>query len=254
MHKDTQIIMPVIPSKVISFLIKTTLVLVALNLIACYLRNVLGYESVFTFIQKFYMDSEGNVPAFFSTSILFFSAFLFFLISKAKKSTGDPFYKHWAGLSLIFCLLACDEGFQFHEMLAIPFNTLKPTGIFLFSWVLGAGLFVVIFSIAYIRFLLSLPAKYSRNFFLAGLIFISGTLGMEMVGGWIVENYGREGILYSVIFTIEETLEITGIILLINTLLHYIQEQLQSVVFTFNKKAPETERAKTEATLLEPVL
>ncbi|KAA3439593.1 hypothetical protein [Rufibacter hautae] len=139
-------------------------------------------------------------------------------------------------------------------MLSIPLNTLKLTGIFLFSWVLGAGVLVAIFSIAYIKFLLSLPLKYSRNFFLAGLIFISGTLGMEMLGGWIVENYGREGITYSIVFTIEETLEITGIILLINTLLQYTQEHLQSLSFTFDKKTPETERAKTETAVLEPAL
>lgn len=214
-----------IPSgKVVRFLFFTTAVLVVLNLLAILVKFGGGYEQALGFVPGFSLDKEANIPTFFSGLILLLSGFLFGIIAWYRKRKQEGFVLHWGILSAVFVFMALDEVASFHENLILPIrSSLNLSGIFYYSWVVVGLLFLLAFAASYLKFFFSLSTTYRLGFFLAGFAYICGALGMELVGGYYAEHYGLENLPYALITTVEETLELIGILLLIKYLLLYLQ-------------------------------
>jgi hypothetical protein len=175
--------------------------------------------------NTFTLDSEMNIPSYFSSAILLMSAGLLFLVFKTRKNKRGPYTGHWGFLSVVFILLSLDELFSFHERIIGPVRKIvKVGGIFSYEWVILAIPLVLIFSISYSKFLFHLPPKSRILFTLAALLFIGGTLGGEMLSGWYASNFGEGDSNYIMLTIFEETLEMSGIIVFIHSilwLLHY---------------------------------
>jgi len=73
-----------------------------------------------------------------------------------------------------------------------------------------------------------------RTFFVAATIYIGGCIGFELIGGHYAELHGRENLIYSMIATVEESLEMGGIIVFIWGLLTYISENHKEVRLLFD--------------------
>ena len=136
------------------------------------------------FVKLFNLDEEGNIPTFFSASTLLLCSALLAIIAFAKKKEDAPYRLHWKALSIIFLFLSLDEASSLHEIATLPLRSaLNASGFLKNTWVILGAVFVLIFVLAYLRFLADLPRK-SRNLFLvAGALFIGGALGVEMIGG-----------------------------------------------------------------------
>jgi len=83
-----------------------------------------------------------------------------------------------------------------------------------------------------IPFLKRLPPKAALHFIIAGAIYVMGAIGMEMPGANVAYYYAQLGqgeglhetsILYDVITTIEESLELTGIVFFNYVLMRYVK-------------------------------
>ncbi len=209
------------------------------------------------FHDLFSLDQELNIPAWYSSFLLLFSSGLLALITYIKKA--DRYYISWRNLSIIFLWLSLDEAFSFHEILIIPslrevlnlspifFQTWVIVGIplviffafkyfkflqhlpkktqhlfLLAAWVIVGIPLVIFFAVKYFKFLLHLPKKTQHLFLLAATVYLSGTLGMEMLGGILREYFGRLGIITAIGILIEELLEMTGIVIFIYALLAYL--------------------------------
>ncbi len=231
MSKNLEIQFSVNHKRVIKVLSFIVLILVVFNLVAIHLQYNLHYPTAFTFIPKFKMDMEGNIPTFFSCIILFFSSFLFRLIAIVKKRTNDSFYRYWFGLSIIFFIMGFDEGFILHEIISGLLSVYKFSGIFYYSWLIVAIVLLLLFVAAYLKFFLSLPNFYKFHFFSAALIYLAGAVGMEMMDGLYASHYGQRNIIYGLLATIEETLEMGGVVYLINTLFNYLRNYLGMLSF-----------------------
>ena len=72
-------------------------------------------------------------------------------------------------------------------------------------------------------------------FSIAAIIYVGGGLVSEGVGGWYSYMYGEENFIYSIIVTIEEIFELTGIVLLIYGLLDYISNYRSQISFSIQK-------------------
>ena len=59
---------------------------------------------------------------------------------------------------------------------------------------------------------------------IAAAIYITGILGLEMYGAAFADQAGKENLGYTIIFTIEEVFEMSGITLLIYALLDYLRQ------------------------------
>ncbi len=128
-------------------------------------------------------------------------------------------------LSLIFLLLSFDEAACIHEGLGnILSHRLHTSGIFTYAWVIPGGIFMLLVCICSMGFLRHLPERTRRDVVIAGAIYVTGTLGWEMAGGWYDSVYGSRNLTYMTLTVREEAFESAGIILFINSLLIYLKE------------------------------
>ena len=181
-------------------------------------------------MKKFNIDGENTYSAYFSMLILLASSVLLFFIAWTYKQQGLKFQKHWFLLALLFLYLSMDESIEIHEKF-IPivqqlFN--RSDGVFIFAWVIPFGVLVVLLGLGYIRFLLHLPKKTVWRMVAAAAIYVGGALGMEVVGTVVLETLG-DGLGYQLCMTIEETMEMLGIVYFMYTLLDYISHKCNHV-------------------------
>lgn len=180
---------------------------------------------VFRFTQWFDLDIEYNLPSWYSALAIFASALLFLVIAVSRESRLDYVKLCWFGLGLIFLFLSADEAFQLHEALGDKVETqVVATGLFYFPWVIPYLSLLVLLAAFYVRFLFLLPRKTAKRLVLAAALFLTGAVVFDMLGGREAELNGYDSITYCVLYTIEEVLEMLGILVLIHTLLAYIED------------------------------
>jgi hypothetical protein len=196
-----------------------------------------GHKRIYGLIQLFDLDFEHNIPTFFSTTLILICFLLLIAISSLKSSHREYFVFHWQVLAAIFFLMAIDETASIHERLVDPTRKILSSGnhlgIFHFSWVIPGIAFIALLSIFFLQFWLHLPAKTRYSFLVAAIVYISGVIGFEMIGGYYAELYGKENLIYNFFVTIEESLEMIGIIVFIESLLEYIANNYYGVQLRF---------------------
>lgn len=174
-------------------------------------------------LRLFHLDEEANFPTFYSSLLFVISSILLLFIARLKYNLGTN-YRYWIVLSLIFLFLAADEIVQLHEKFSnIIYQKFHIGGIFRFSWWIVYALLMIILSVIYLKFFIHLPKRIQKIFLLAALIFISGSILLEIIGTYIysIDNYIKTFTFY-VISSIEETLEMIGLVIFIYGLLKYI--------------------------------
>ena len=218
------------PGRVLRTLLVVIAVLAALSLLGQSVRFFLGYERALGFVPEFSVDHENNIPTYFSTVLLLGAALLLGVITHVVRRTQQAFPRHWLGLSCIFVYLSVDEFASLHERLREPVQyAFAPDGIFYFGWVIPALGLVVLFGLAYIRFFWHLPPRWKRLFLMSGGLYVGGSLGMELVGGWYVEQHGVENMTYALIATVEEVMEMSGMAVFLYTLLSYLNAHVSRI-------------------------
>jgi hypothetical protein len=185
------------------------------------------------FGPKFNLSRERNIPTYFSSLNLAFAGLLLGVIAGVKKRADDKYAGHWGVLALIFLFLSLDETAGLHEWLADPMDrVVTPAGIFYYSWVAAAIPLLLLFAVSYFKFLLHLPRKSQILFALAGVVYISGALGFELFEGWYADLKSVD-LTYRAIATVEDIIEMVGVLLFIYALLHYLVNNLKEIKFRF---------------------
>ena len=222
-------------SRISQILFSIFIVLIAANIVGLYFRFILGYDHVYGLVEKFNFDIEISIPTFFSSVILLIAASLLGILTIVKKRQSDTYVVQWAILSIIFLCLSIDEAASLHEMLIDPLrNTFNLTGIFYFSWVIPGFIFVSLLSLLYFKFTWNLPPAVRNQFIASALIYLSGAIGVELIGGHFSSVYGENNLSYGLITSLEESLEMFGVIFFIKALLGYIEAIVSSIRFVFN--------------------
>ncbi|MEM8673327.1 MAG: hypothetical protein AAGF83_05570 [Cyanobacteria bacterium P01_G01_bin.67] len=182
------------------------------------------------------LDRELNFPTWYSAFMLGFCGLLLHIIAVGKKRQGDRYAKDWQLLSVIFGLMAIDEIVSIHEILIIPeISEALNLPWFLHSmWVIPGLAFVAWFGIRYRKFVLHLPPESRQQFIIAACTYIGGALIMEMVGSHFAESIGQQHLIYALIATVEEVLEMTGIVIFIHGLLCYLRNWAQQLDLQIN--------------------
>jgi len=197
------------------------------------------------FVEKFHLNYEGNIPTFYSFLALVFSYVLLGAIAHVKNLDNDHYKNHWKILSFIFLYLSVDEICQVHEYFTHPMKKLlNATGFLSFTWVVPFIFLVAIFALYYSKFLFHLPISTKKMFVAAFALYIGGAIGMEMPGGYLAYTIGRQTLPYLIVMTIEESLEMLGIVVFIHALMSYIKIYLGGVswnIYIEGKKQQVTE-------------
>lgn len=198
------------------------LILTTISIAIQFCKYVFNYRA--DWMAMFNLDREMNFPTWYSTLMLAFCALLLRAITVGKKRLSDPYYRHWKLLSIIFWLMAIDEILDLHAFLIIPdlAKALKLPWFLHSTWVIPGIIVVIIFVRQYWKFTVNLPKKSRSHFMLAAMLYIGGSLGMEMVGSYYAELEGQQHLTYALMATLEEVMEMSGIIVFIYGLLFYI--------------------------------
>lgn len=220
-------LVPVTPVCITRWLAGITTGLLLASLIGQSIKHLTGHDRVYGLITLFDVNVEANVPTYFSAAILLFAAGLLALIAIVKAATEDPYRRHWAVLAAAFVLMSLDEAIRIHERLGNPTRALlgpRAGEVVYFAWIIPGAAIMLAFALSFLRFALHLPARTRWRTFMAATLFTGGALGGEVLGGQYARLYGEEGFGYLLIVTIEEGLEMAGVVLWIDTLLRYLAE------------------------------
>lgn len=224
----------IFPRKVALLLTLVVLSLVLAHVGVEYLKFFHGHVRLLGFQRQLNLDSENNIPTWYSSSTLLLSALLLAVIGLANKRKNDPFAFQWLGLAAIFLYLSLDEAASLHEMtrhLSKPM--LEAVGYFhgflYATWVVFGALFVLIVALAYLRFLAALPAQTRSLFLIAGTLFVGGAIGIESLSGRHAYFYGFENFGYTMYVACEEGLEMLGSVVFLYALLTHLGSSIGGV-------------------------
>lgn len=184
-----------------------------------------GHTYAHGFIPLFDLDKEKNVPSFYSASAMILCSILLTIVAVTEKRLRRSGYvMFWGFLAFAFLFLAYDELFMVHEQLNFLRLTMNTSGLLYFAWVLPyAALAATVCGLS-LRFVIGLPKHVRFLVFLSGIIYISGALGMESISASIFEysDNSNADIRYVFVTTLEELMEMFGVVIFIRALLEYL--------------------------------
>lgn len=225
MDKLTLPVCYLFPQKVTKVLSVVIAILLFFNLLEKKVIRLLnGLTHLHLTPHYFALEQEGTFISLYSGLTLGFCALLLTLIANINKTIDSRFKSYWQALSYIFWYLALDELCGIHEIL-IPIlkNFVHAKGFIYFPWVIVGAIAVIVFLIVFRDFIWNLPPQIRTLFSLAGAIYVGGALGMEIIDGYIGDVIGFDTKAFWIASTIEELLEMFGVVVFIQGLLSYIQ-------------------------------
>lgn len=138
-------------------------------------------------------------------------------------SLWDRCRSPWRFLSVVVLGVAIDEAVQFHEMFVPALrNAFGFSGALTFAWVVPySGLVLALAAIA-IRAVLALPRRQRAQVVIAAMVFLAGAIGMEVVGAAYADANGQKNLVFALLTTLEETLEMVGVAIAIDAFVHLL--------------------------------
>lgn len=225
------------PPRVLTALLLCFCFLLLANCLMLVARFSFGYESLLTLIPTWDFNTEGNIPTLFTTTTFLLAGLLLSIIAHTKYKTKQA-YLAWLILALVFLFLAADEATSIHERVGQLFrNQTNTSGVFNISWVIPYGIAAAIFGISYTRFLLGLPRRIAAIFIISGIVFVTGAIGIELLGGAQKIRSGDDTLSYALLYTVEESLEMLGVITFVYGLVSYINSEYGDLKLVATKES-----------------
>ncbi|MBL8002951.1 MAG: hypothetical protein JNL05_13440 [Flavobacteriales bacterium] len=179
----------------------------------------------------FDMDREDNMPTFFNCGLFFLGAVLFYLAGRSERNLPQ---RPWMVMTAAFLFLAIDEGAQVHEQFMLV--TLRligwdqwHMGWLYYAWVIPYGIAAGALGIYMLRFVVKLPAATRNGLFLSGVLYVLGAVVMEAWSGKVAEAAHDtdlpSNLAYCMIITVEETLEMVGLIVCIHVMMRLLADR-----------------------------
>ena len=200
--------------------------LVAINMGMQAYRLIAHQEHVFG-LPMFNLDHEFNIPSLFSTILLLSASALLALVALLEGGRKAADRWKWGILATGFLVMGLDETLSLHEKVIEPLRNLlggqhQHLGIFYFAWVIPAIALVGALGVFFLPFLLRLPRRTAIAFVISGAIYVGGALGVELIEGWWREGHGHRNLTYHVLVSLEEGMEMVGVIAFIHALMDHI--------------------------------
>lgn len=222
---------------------KILLVLVSIDLMFLLLHGVtrladwkLPAESPLrSFLRVFSMGGEPTIPTWFAIVQLMALSALLIVVGIRVRARGGRFLP-WGLLAALATYVSIDEQVKIHETLVDPMRELFgiTSGPFLLAWVIPALALVGIVGVVFLPFFLRLPVATRWRFTLAVVVFVSGAVGMEMIDAGTFEYLKQFGIwemrIKSMMYGLEELLELLGVSLAIWAVLRHLADNLERPV------------------------
>lgn len=225
------------PRRLARQLLGITVALSLMSLSIAVVGTATGHGRMMGLGRLFSVAAESNIPTWYSSSALLICAMLLGVIAAGKRAMGDRYTGHWRILAIALLFLSVDEAASIHELAGVAMDRLPKDGLMQLSWVLPAAVGMSIFGLMYVRFMFHLPPSTRRHLLLAALVFGTGALGLEAVGGLWRTAHGAAGIGLALMETLEEFLEMAGVVILVYGLTRYISTYMQGITVSIGDVA-----------------
>jgi hypothetical protein len=221
------------PRAAVALLVGATALVAALGALSGILKHALGVaHGPLDLVPLLDLGAEAGLGAWYTSVLLLLAAALLALVGWVASARGQRFARHWLVLGAIFLLLSADETIQFHERVAWPIErVLRLKGAFLYGWVIPALAFLLVLGLSYFKFLAHLSPRTRRRFVLAGVIYVGGAVGLEMVEGVYATRHGNATGAYALLVAVEEVMEMSGVALFVAALLAHARDACGGVTF-----------------------
>ena len=192
-------------------------------------------SSLYKLFCRFDLGHEPSLPQFVSAVGHVSCSCLLFFLAFVEWKSKRPIFRSWFMLGCVFIYLSIDESIMIHEMFNRPLREHLGLGeYFFFPWVLVALAAVVIVGFASLKLLRFVDSKTRWLFVIAGIVFVSGAVGMELVAGVIFadagsEELGVQRISHVIAQAIEEGMELSGISIFFWAIVNYIRQSVGSL-------------------------
>lgn len=188
--------------------------LTAGHIIYTYLYRHAGYVRGIGLLSVLNLEAENSFGTWVASLLLLAIAVGLMWIAQSAASEK----REWWGLGILVLAMSCDEVSGIHERLVVLREIAKSQGIqlppmFYFAWTIPALIGVVVIAILYARFLFRLPRAHAPRLFAAAGCYFGGAVGIEMLSGSVLVQYGAEGALYAWYTLAEEVVELLGLAL-----------------------------------------
>ncbi|MBO6633297.1 hypothetical protein [Parvibaculum sp.] len=219
------------PTGISSLLWAASFTVIALGLFREWYVAAFGLETLVQDLRHIAFNAEHCLPAWYTSLLLALSAAILAIVTASAARNGENYLFHWAILTLIFIGLSIDEATGVHEVAIEPLReSLGLSGFLHFAWVIPGMVLVALAGLAYLPFLLAQPARTRAIFLTAGILYVGGALGMEIVGGKVLTIHGEESLAYVLAFCTEEIMEILGATLFAAGLLGHLKRRFGGAV------------------------
>jgi len=162
--------------------------------------------------EYFLLAHERNPSTWVSAAALALAALLAWAVGRGRRDVGT-----WNLVAVIFAVMSLDEVATFHErMAALPLPGIGSRG-----WA-GAGLLLVaLVGIRLVRWVLALQIDLRVALLAGGVLFVGGAVGIEVLAGNHQSAHG-EDTWFWVLSTVEENLELLGVLVVVRALLAHL--------------------------------
>ena len=210
-------------SKAVRWVVIATSIVFALGVFREVFVHAAGTGTILQELRPFGLDSELAISAFYSSIVMLAASGVVLVIAWAERETEQPDQWRWLLLAVIFAAMAVDKSASLHETLMSPIReTFGLSGLFFYAWVVPGGIGVALIGLYYLPFLFRLKRSSALLIGLAGAIYVSGALGMELLGGAIDSAGEKSSPLFSLVMVIEEGCELWGLTLLFFALVRHL--------------------------------
>jgi hypothetical protein len=201
------------------------LLLVAVGLVLLHFVYVVAYFGLgwrsYTLRYIADLNSENTLGTWFSTFVLAGAAVVAGLLAERDGRTN---HRGWRTIAVMLTAASIDEVATLHELVGGALRrSLDLDGVFLYAWVLPAGLIVAVLAGSLLPFLLRLPRPGGQLLIIAGLIYVLGALGLELAEGWLDARH-MGNVATAILTGIEEAMEMGGVLLALSALLGHAGE------------------------------
>ena len=193
--------------------------LAAMHLLGWWVDGTFSRETYNLLLDRFNLHVEGTVPAWFSAALLLTIGFTWFQRADLPdvRAAGDTW--RYRLLAAAFFYVSCDESIGLHELAIDPIRSaFNLGGALYYAWIVPAVVLLATFALLLWPIVPRMTPALRRSALLAGGIYLTGAIGMEMVGGLLRDGGDNTGAAYLLASTVEELLEIIGLLVMVTAL------------------------------------
>ena len=167
--------------------------LIFVGLVAYIYTYISGHDHVLGFLRLVDVGSEQSLSTYFSVINLLLAAGLLFTIYAHESKVVKPASGYWLFLSILFLFLSIDESAGIHEKFGnlheymVRMDFIEPM-LDTHQWIPFGVIFVICVFVILLPFLRSLPTKTRNYFLIAGTVFVTGAIGFEFLGAYMLKS------------------------------------------------------------------